>query len=662
MNTPKILKSLSDNAAFTFEFDVSTGMVEEDIIGSSGTNYTQKAGLSSPCPLNDLIRFYFGPELQCRMLRNSKIQRLSSELLQDDYFAGKTRFEINLLYPPTNSYYRVLHFLYDDDASGHIKAFVVGRAISQVENEILSSNGEWKDMEQQRRETFYKNLMDMQSCGVFAYSMPGYQIVTVNAEALRMFRCETMEDVQRSIRELVGNIYYPMPEQLEQLKKLRTEDASVDYECVFNKGTAQECYVIAKTKVVYSPNGKRIIYSTYVDATEMHALQLNMEKAEEGVRAKAEFLLNISHDLRTPMNAIIGYTELLQANQSLDASAKRLLSKLMDSSKFLMFMLNNAIELSRLEKGLETIKESLCNVTRFSEVVDAVIENAVRDKKLHYTKDIHIHHENVMCDTMKTRVIFLNLLSNAIKYTPEGGSIHVQSEEIPSDKEGYTMFKTVITDTGIGISPEFLPQIFQEFSREKTTTESGIGGAGLGLPLVKKLLDLMGGTIDLESISGKGTKVTVIVPHRIVERQELLELTARQNPSPDKPFGHRRILLAEDNDLNAEIALMILSDAGLVCERVADGAEAVEAVAQSPEGYYDLVLMDIQMPTMDGYEATKAIRGLEGRKAQLPIVAITANALEEDKRMAYAAGMNGHVAKPIDVSALLKTILDLFHS
>lgn len=662
MNTPKIVKSLSDNAAFTFEFDVSTGMVEEDIIGSTGTNYTQKAGLSSPCPLNDLIRFYFGPEIQCRMLRNSKIQQLSSELLQDDYFSGKTRFEINLFYPITNSYYRVLHFLYDDDASGHIKAFVVGRAISEVENEIFSSNGEQKDMEQQRRETFYKNLMDMQSCGVFAYSMPGYQIITVNAEALRMFHCETMEDVQRNIREFVGNIYYPVPEHLDRLKKLRTEDATVDFECIFYKGTPQECYVIAKTKVVYSPNGKRIIYSTYVDATEMHALQVNLEKAEEGVRAKAEFLFNMSHDLRTPMNAIIGYAELLQNNWGGDPDAKNYLSKLMNSSKFLMFMLNNAIELSRLDKGAETLKESPDNTARFNEMLDAVIENALQERKLHYSRTTHIQHENVICDTAKMRVIFLNLLSNAIKYTPAGGSIHVDLEEIPSEKEGYTLFKTVITDTGVGISPEFLPRIFQEFSREKNTTESGIAGAGLGLTLVKKLLDLMGGTIDIESTPGKGTRVTVIVPHRIVEQEELLDVTNRRSLTQNKPLGQRRILLAEDNDLNAEIALMILSDAGLVCERVADGTEAVDAIAQSPEGYYDLVLMDIQMPIMNGYEATKAIRRLEGKKARIPIVAITANVLEEDKKLAYAAGMNGHVAKPIDVSALLNTVLDLFHS
>ena len=327
-----------------------------------------------------------------------------------------------------------------------------------------------------------------------------------------------------------------------------------------------------------------------------------------------------------------------------------------------MFMLNNAIELSRLDKGVETLKESLGNTARFNEMLDAVIENALQERKLHYSRTTHIQHENVMCDTAKMRVIFLNLLSNAIKYTPAGGSIHVDLEEIPSKKEGYTLFKTVITDTGVGISPEYLPRIFQEFSREKNTTESGIAGTGLGLPLVKKLLDLMGGTIDIESTPGKGTRVTVIVPHRIVEREELLEVTNRRSLTQNKPLGQRRVLLAEDNDLNAEIALMILSDAGLVCERVADGTEAVDAIAQSPEGYYDLVLMDIQMPIMDGYEATKAIRRLEGRKAQIPIVAITANALEEDKKLAYAAGMNGHVAKPIDVSALLNTMLDLFHS
>lgn len=324
-----------------------------------------------------------------------------------------------------------------------------------------------------------------------------------------------------------------------------------------------------------------------------------------------------------------------------------------------MFLLNNAIELASLDKGLGTVKESLGNAARFHEMIDAVIENSLRERNLHFTRTINIVHQNAMCDISKLRVIFLNLLSNAIKYTPSGGSIRLELDELPSDREGYALFRTVIADTGIGINPEFLPHIFEEFSREKNSTVSGVLGAGLGMSVVKKLVDLMGGTITVESSLGKGTSVTIIIPHRIVEREELLGLTKLKSERTRKPITGKRILLAEDNELNAEIAVMILSDEGFICERVADGTEAVAAMENRPEDYYDLVLMDIQMPIMDGYKATQLIRQLEGRKSGIPIFAITANVLEEDKRMALAAGMNGHIAKPINIDALLDALFSV---
>lgn len=662
MNTQKIVNALTEDTVFSFEFDVTTGMVETDIIGSNGTNYVQKVGLCLPCLFNDLVNAYFGPEINCRFMKNSKIQGLSGEILSDYYFSGKTRCEVNLLYPATNSYYRIIHFLYEDDRNGHIMAFVIGRVILQVENEIFSANGELKNKMQEEKELFYKTLMNMQSCGVFAYTVPGYQIVTANDEAFRMFGCKSIEDIQNNIKEIVDGIYYPSREALEKLKSLRTRDDSVDYECIFNKGKENEFYVIAKTKVIYLPNGRRIIYSTYVDASEMHALQVSLEKAKDGIRAKSEFLFNISHDLRTPMNAIIGYTELLQANWGRDESMKAYLSKLMDSSKFLMFLLNNAIELASLERGKEPLKESLVNAKRFNDMLDAVIENAMKERNLHFSRTVNIVHNNVMCDSMKLRIIFLNILSNSIKYTPAGGSIRMELEEIPSGKEGYAMYRTVISDTGIGISPEFLPHIFDNFERENNSTLSGIYGAGLGLSVVKKLVELMEGSISVESELGKGTRVTIMIPHRIVEKEELIALTKGTSNHDNNLIVGKRILLAEDNDLNAEIATVILSDAGFLCERVADGTEAVTAVENQPEGYYDIVLMDIQMPMMDGYTATQIIRQLRGKRGQLPIIAITANVLEEDKKMAFAAGMNGYIAKPIDISKLMDTMFDVLNN
>ncbi|MGN0650393.1 MAG: response regulator [Oscillospiraceae bacterium] len=659
MNAQKIVKALSYDAVFSQEFDVTTGIVDSDIISADGTNYTQKAGLSAPCAYNDLVAAYFAEPFNCRILSNSKIRRLSCELLQDCYLSGNIRCEVNLIYPATNAYYRILFFLYEDEISGHIMAFMTCRILRETENEIYTASGEIKNRLQEKNETFYKKIMDEQSCGVFAYTVPGYQIVTANAEALRMFNSSSIDDMQQNILDVINGIYYPVPDTFEKLKSLRTEDSSVDYECIFNKGKENEFYVIAKTKVIYSPNGIRIIYSTYVDATEMHALQDSVEKAEQGVKAKAEFLFNMSHDLRTPMNAIIGYTELLQSHRGEAEAESKYLTKLMDSSKFLMFLLNNAIELASLENGNAKLKESLANAKRFNDMLDSVIESSLKERNLHFTRTVNIEHYNVMCDTAKMRVIFLNLISNAIKYTPSGGSISMDLQEIPSDREGYALYKTVITDTGIGISPDFLPHIYENFSRAKNSSLSGIYGAGLGMPVVKKLLDIMDGTISIESGLGKGTKVTVIIPHRIVEREELYGLTKGQSTYDRKLIEGKRILLAEDNELNAEIAIIILTEAGFICDHVMDGTEAVAAIETKPEDYYDLVLMDIQMPIMDGYKATGIIRQLEGRKAKIPIVAITANALEEDRRMALAAGMDGHISKPIDVSKLMDTLFGL---
>lgn len=656
MNAEKILAALAGNASYSFEFDVTAGIVENDIIGKSGINYTKKAGLSSPCLFNDLISRFFGEEIKCRFLNNSRKKSVSSEYLLNLYLSGETRYEVNVFYPETNSYYRNLYFLYEDENSGHIFAYVISREITEVENAIFTSSGEKKNREQVDSEVFYKNMLDAQASGILAYSYPGYQIIAANAETLRMFGLNSIDELKSNLREIVENTYYPSPITVEKLKSLRTMDASVDYDCILNKGTENERTVIAKTRIIYSPHGKRIIYTTYVDASEMQALKTVVENAESGNRAKSDFLFNMSHDLYTPMNAVIGYAELIETHWDDRVSAKKYLAKLMDSSKFLMFLLNNAIELASLESGKEKIKESLANAESFNDMLDAIIEKAMQERKLHFSRTVNVEHTNVMCDSMKLRVVFLNILSNSLKYTPTGGSISMELEEIPSGREGFALFRTVISDTGIGISPEFLPHIFENFSREQNTSKSGVLGAGLGMPVAKKLVELMGGSIFVESELGKGTKVTVNIPHRIVERDELLRLTKGKNTIERKLIEGKRILLAEDNELNAEISMMILSDVGFTVERVADGTEAVSAVEKNPDDYYDLVLMDIQMPLMDGYKATNLIRQLDGKKSQIPILALSANALEEDKRMSLAAGMNGHISKPVDVSKLCDAI------
>lgn len=472
-----------------------------------------------------------------------------------------------------------------------------------------------------------------------------------------MLGYSSIEELQDNFQQVIGKISYLSQEDAEKLKALRTKDGSVDYECIFNKGQADERYVIAKSKIAYSLNGRRIAHTTYVDATEMRALQLSVEKAEQAARAKSKFLKNISHDFRTPMNAIIGYTEILQAYMGNDERSQGFLAKLMESSKLLTFLLSNAIELSSFELGTQTLKESVTDTSRFLEVTDSVLKFVLWNRNLTFLPTINIQHQHVICDSAKIRMVILNVLGNAIKFTPTGGTISVRLEETPLDQQGRALFTAVVQDTGVGISPEFLPFVFDDFARQENSTESGRPGAGMGLSVAKKLLELMDGTIEIESKPGNGTKVTFAVPLRVLEGQELEQIWDNETAHANGLLRGSRVLLAEDNALNAEITTLLLSDAGLLCEHVWNGKEAVDAMVSKSNGYYDLVLMDIQMPKMDGYQAARAIRVLDGDRGTVPIIAFSANALNEDRRLSEEAGMNGHVAKPLEVSELLETLL-----
>lgn len=279
-------------------------------------------------------------------------------------------------------------------------------------------------------------------------------------------------------------------------------------------------------------------------------------------------------------------------------------------------------------------------------------------KNITFEKTVDVRHPFVWCDTTKIQEIYFNILSNACKYTLSGGKVSMRLTEISSNREGYAFFKTEIEDNGIGIAKEFMPHLFEAFSRENDTTHSKIAGTGLGMPIVKRLTELMGGSVEVESEVGKGTKFTVIMPHRIAFETDICDSKADNETLTD--FSGKRILIAEDNDLNAEIAMELLSEMGLEVERVQDGDICVNRVEQVKDGYYDLIFMDIQMPNMNGYQATEAIRKMDNlAKASIPIVAMTANAFEEDKRNAYAAGMNAHLAKPIDISKLMETLTEI---
>lgn len=377
-----------------------------------------------------------------------------------------------------------------------------------------------------------------------------------------------------------------------------------------------------------------------------------LAQANAANEAKSIFLADMSHDIRTPMNAIIGFTDLLEKNADDASKRDEYIAKLKSSGKYLLELLNNILEMARIERGQVIVDEKIWGVEQFNNTLLSVFMEEINQKNLKLNKEIHVEHSYIWCDPARIQEIFFNLISNAVKYTPEGGTITIRLKEIPSDRDGYALYKTEIEDTGIGISEEFLPYVFDEFARERNTTQSKIGGTGLGMPITKKLVDVMGGSITVESEVGKGTRFTVIIPYRIADKKEMEKPQELAEDSSANGFTGKRLLLAEDNEINAEIATEILEELNFQVEHAKDGVVCVEMLQKAEPGYYDLILMDIQMPNMNGYQAAEKIRKLSGPRKDIPIIAMTANAFEEDKQHAFAAGMNGHIAKPIDAAKL----------
>ena len=391
-------------------------------------------------------------------------------------------------------------------------------------------------------------------------------------------------------------------------------------------------------------------------------LEIALKKAEDASLAKTRFLNNMSHDIRTPMNAILGYAQLMEEElkeKDLPETSDHL-EKLQQSGNLLLSIINNVLDMARIESGKMEIDENYGRIEDIRQTLFEIFGDEAKKKNiaLHYT--INVEHEHILTDTTKVKEIFVNILSNAIKYTPSGGSVMINIDELVCDEPGYMMVRTRVSDTGIGMSQDYLTKIFDAFTRERNTTKSKIAGSGLGMSIVKRYVDLLGGTIDVESEPGKGSTFTVTLKHRIADESYYVKKHDEGSGTASKILEGRNILLAEDNDLNAEIAEAILERAGLKTERVEDGIQCVNRIMQMPVGTYDVILMDIQMPKMDGYKATQEIRNLPDKdKACIPIIAMTANAFEEDKREAIAAGMNEHIAKPVQADKLLSILSEV---
>lgn len=387
-------------------------------------------------------------------------------------------------------------------------------------------------------------------------------------------------------------------------------------------------------------------------------LQIAVEKAEGANRAKTNFLNNMSHDIRTPMNAILGYNRLMRKKLT-DPQLIDYQRKIEQSGSLLLSIINHVLDMARIESGKSKLDENAEVLGMIFDEAYGVFAPEAAKKEIRMKKTIAVEHRSLICDGTKIREIFVNLISNAVKYTPRGGSVEVNVNELPCEREGFARIQTVVTDTGIGMSKEYLPTIYDSFSRERNTTMGKVAGTGLGMAIVKELVTMMGGTIEVKSELGEGTTFTVTLDHKIAETRhdDRKEIASRKAAAESLADLH--ILLAEDNDLNAEIAMTLLEEAGLKVDRAADGIQCVSRIEKEPAGTYALILMDIQMPNMDGYKATETIRQLpDPKKAAIPIIAMTANAFEEDRKMALAKGMNGYIAKPIDPAEMLAAIQD----
>ena len=406
----------------------------------------------------------------------------------------------------------------------------------------------------------------------------------------------------------------------------------------------------------YDENGRVVsVLLANRDFTEEKKRELEQEealrqekiKAEKANEAKSIFLFNMSHDIRTPMNAIVGYSQLMKKELT-NPKLVHYQEMIEQSSQLLLSIINNVLDMARVESGKMELDENYEVIGNISQLVCSAFAAEASRKNIEFNIIVNVEHKHIIVDSTKMQEILSNLISNAIKYTSAGGKVTIDTKELPYDKEGYVLIQTKVSDTGIGMSEEFLPSLFELFTRERNTTLSKIPGTGLGMAIVKNFVDLMNGSIEVESELGKGSTFTITIPHKIANK-DYTDRNIESSNEFDIDFKGKRILLAEDNELNAEITTTILSEMGFEVKAVEDGIFCVNEIQHQPANTYDLILMDIQMPNMDGYKATDCIRHLSQlEKANIPIIAMSANAFEEDKKKAFDVKMNDYITKPID--------------
>ena len=492
----------------------------------------------------------------------------------------------------------------------------------------------------------------------------GNNIPGLNGRYTQMDHNILLEQVNRLIAKPFRKSSFEFYDSKTIAKRLEGKN-SLFHTCERTDGTWILSMIVPQK---YDENGRVVsVLLANRDFTEEKKRELEQEealrqekiKAEKANEAKSIFLFNMSHDIRTPMNAIVGYSQLMKKELT-NPKLIHYQEMIEQSSQLLLSIINNVLDMARVESGKMELDENYEVIGNISQLVCSAFAAEASRKNIELDKIVNVEHKHIIVDSTKMQEILSNLISNAIKYTSAGGKVTIDTKELPYDKEGYVLIQTKVSDTGIGMSEEFLPSLFELFTRERNTTLSKIPGTGLGMAIVKNFVDLMNGSIEVESELGKGSTFTITIPHKIANK-DYTNRNIKDSNECDIDFMGKRILLAEDNELNAEITTTILSEMGFKVKAVEDGIFCVNEIQHQPANTYDLILMDIQMPNMDGYKATHCIRRLsQPEKANIPIIAMSANAFEEDKKKAFDVKMNDYITKPIDfqkMEQVLKHIL-----
>ena len=516
---------------------------------------------------------------------------------------------------------------------------------------------------------------------MICYLMDGaYRVVIGEGERIgrgSLFPHEREGTYDEYLRERVGPVLHGTPEErtdaIEALSMASVEEALTQREPYeVNISCDIDGSLFHKRFIYYVIDRGAHFYllmksdTTAVRSEEMKRAEVlteALEEAEHASELKTSFLSNMSHDIRTPMNAIVGYTEFARRCDDFEQT-QAYLEKIDASSKYMLALINDVLEMSRIESGRMDLEPEPCDLVEMMGDVRDMFQTQMDAKHVSFVVDTsHVADKSVQCDTVRLNRVLLNLLSNAYKFTPEGGSVRVTLRQLGEAAEGRATYELTVSDTGIGMSEEFAARVFDAFERERTTTASGIQGTGLGMAITKRVVDMMGGSIVVQSKEGEGTTFVVTLPFELSDGQDEPAVTDQERDAEPVDLEGLRILLAEDNEINREIAILLLEELGFEVEAVVNGQEAVDALVKAGPGHFDIVVTDIQMPVLNGLDEARTIRALDDRElARIPIVAMSANAFQEDVRAAYDAGIDGYTAKPIDVGALLDELERVMHA